>query len=70
MVEAKTSSAMSMRPVNSVKTPRTVVIMCRTLKVISEWSGSIRQVPAVISGAVMVSVMSFFPEAALPSAPG
>lgn len=61
-VEANTSSAISIRPANLVKLPRTVVIRCRTLNVISECAGSICQVPAMRPGAiVVVSVMSLFP---------
>jgi hypothetical protein len=61
-VEANTSSVVSIRPVNSVKLPRTVVIRCRTLNVISECAGSICQIPAMSPGAmVVVSVMSLFP---------
>jgi hypothetical protein len=60
-VEANASSAISIRPVNSVKLPRTVVIRCRMLNVISECAGSMCQVPAMRPGAIVVSVMSLFP---------
>lgn len=55
-VDARASSATTAVPSKSRKTPRTLLIRCRTVKEISEWAGSIAQVPASRPGMV-VSVL-------------
>jgi hypothetical protein len=53
--ESAALSATTSEPSNSRNTPRTLLIRCRTVKEISEWVGSMTQVPG--SRPVLVSAV-------------